>query len=145
MICKFSTFTFEYISMKKIIGVRGGGGGQGGAAAPPKRLQSRKVEQMFNISRAKSGKLKIQKAKKPPVCWANKGSRAIFASQSGNIRFTVGQYWLIIKRTGTNNVNFVVNLVMGTIRKGRANFFPPPFPYAHEENHEEKLYFLLDK
>jgi hypothetical protein len=40
---------------------------------------------MFNISRAKSGKLKTQKAKKPPVCWANKGSRAIFASQSGNI------------------------------------------------------------
>jgi hypothetical protein len=30
----------------------------------------------------------------------------------GNIRFTVGQYWLIIKRTGTNYVNFVVKLVM---------------------------------
>jgi hypothetical protein len=35
---------------------------------------------MFNISRAKSGKLKNQKAKKPPVCWANKGSRAILAA-----------------------------------------------------------------
>jgi hypothetical protein len=58
------------------------GRGAGGAAAPTKRLQSRKVGQMFNISRAKSGKLKSQK---PPVCWANKGSRAIFASQSGNI------------------------------------------------------------
>jgi hypothetical protein len=33
-------------------------------------------------------------------------------SQSGNIRFTVGQYWLIIKITGTNYVNFVVNLMM---------------------------------
>ena len=32
--------------------------------------------------------------------------------QSGNIRFTVGQYLLIIKTTGTNYVNFVVNLVM---------------------------------
>jgi hypothetical protein len=30
-------------------------------------------------------KPKSQKAKKAPVCWANKGSRAIFASQSGNI------------------------------------------------------------
>ena len=62
-----------------------GGGAGGGSCPPPKRLQSRKVGQMFNISRAKSGKLKSQKAKKPPVCWANKGSRAIFASQSCNI------------------------------------------------------------
>ena len=61
------------------IGVRDGG--QGGQLPPQKRLQSRKVGQMFNISRAKSGKLKSQKA----LCWANKGSRAIFASQSGNI------------------------------------------------------------
>ena len=78
-----------------------GTGGQGGAAAPPKRLQSRKVGQMFNISRAKSGKLKCQKA--PSLLGKQR--------QSGNIRFTVGQYWLIIKRTGTNDVNFVVNLV----------------------------------
>ena len=41
----------------------------------------------------------------PPVCWANKASRAIFASQSG------GQYWLIIKINGTNSVNFVRNSV----------------------------------
>ena len=50
----------------------------------------------------------------PPVCWTNKASRAIFASQSGNIRFTVGQYWFIIKINGTNSVNFVgssVNIV----------------------------------
>jgi hypothetical protein len=32
-------------------------------------------------------------------------------SQSGNIRFTVGQYWLIIKINGTNSVNFVGNSV----------------------------------
>jgi hypothetical protein len=32
-------------------------------------------------------------------------------SQSGNIRFTVGQYWLIIKINGTNSVNFVENVV----------------------------------
>jgi hypothetical protein len=30
-------------------------------------------------------------------------------SQSSNIRFTVGQYWLIIKINGTNSVNFVGN------------------------------------
>jgi hypothetical protein len=29
-------------------------------------------------------------------------------SQSGNIRFTVRQYWLIIKINATNSVNFVV-------------------------------------
>jgi hypothetical protein len=32
-------------------------------------------------------------------------------SQSGNTRFTVGQYWLIIKINGTNYVNFVGNCV----------------------------------
>ena len=32
-------------------------------------------------------------------------------SQSGNIRFTVGQYWLIIKINGANSVNFVGNSV----------------------------------
>jgi hypothetical protein len=31
-------------------------------------------------------------------------------SQSGNIRFTVWQYWLIIKINGTNSVNFVGNM-----------------------------------
>jgi hypothetical protein len=59
---------------------------------------------MFNISRAKSGKLKRQKAH----------SLLGKQRQSGNIRFTVGQYWLIIKRFQgqINDVNFVVNLVM---------------------------------
>ena len=33
-------------------------------------------------------------------------------SQSGNIRSTVGQYWLIIKKSGTNYVNFVGNFVI---------------------------------
>jgi hypothetical protein len=32
-------------------------------------------------------------------------------SQLGNIRFTVGQYWLIIKINGTNSVNFVESSV----------------------------------
>jgi hypothetical protein len=32
-------------------------------------------------------------------------------SQSGNIRFTVGQYWLTIKINATNSVNFVGNSV----------------------------------
>ena len=31
--------------------------------------------------------------------------------QSGNIRSTVGQYWLIIKKNGTNSVHFVGNCV----------------------------------
>jgi hypothetical protein len=39
---------------------------------------------MFNISQAKSGKLKSQKA--PSLLGKQR--------QSGNIRFTVGQYWL---------------------------------------------------
>jgi hypothetical protein len=60
---------------------------------------------MFNISRAKSGKLKSKKCQKAPSLLGKQ-------RQSGNIRFTVGQYWLIIKRTGPNYVNFVVNLVM---------------------------------
>ena len=33
-------------------------------------------------------------------------------SESDNIRFTVGQYWLIIKKNGTNSVNFVRNCVI---------------------------------
>ena len=78
-------FIFDYVSgfshflgghkskTFRTIGVRAGG--QGGSCLP-KRLQSRKVGQMFNISRAKIGKSKSQKA---PVCWSNKGSRAIFA------------------------------------------------------------------
>jgi hypothetical protein len=32
-------------------------------------------------------------------------------SQSGNIRSTVGQYWLIIKKNGQNSVKFVGNCV----------------------------------
>ena len=50
-------------------------------------------------------------------------------SQSGNTRFTVGQYWLIIKINGTNSVNFVgtdsVNFVGNMLSKCRANFSPP--------------------
>jgi hypothetical protein len=33
-------------------------------------------------------------------------------SQSDNIRSTVGQYWLIIKKNGTNSVNFMGNFVI---------------------------------
>ena len=43
-------------------------------------------------------------------------------SQSGNIRFTVGQYWLIIKINGTNYVNFVgnsVNFVVNFVMFGK--------------------------
>ena len=88
-------------SAQTTIGVRDGGAG-GGAAAPPNRLQSRKVGQMLGISRAKSVKLKSQKA--PSLLGKQR--------QLGNIRLTVGQYRHIKKRTGTNYVNLVVNLVM---------------------------------
>jgi hypothetical protein len=70
---------------------------------------------MFNISRAKSGKLKSQKSSQSHGCTGRGGGCVSLLGkqrQSGNIRFTVGQYWLIIKITGTNYVNFVVNLVM---------------------------------
>jgi hypothetical protein len=46
-------------------------------------------------------------------------------NQSGNIRFTVGQYWLIVKINGTNSVNFVgnsVNIVGNTL--SNRNFAP---------------------
>ena len=59
------------------IGVRAGGAG--GAAAPPNRLQSRKVGQISNKSRAKSWKIKSKKAQMPAVCCSNKDSREIFA------------------------------------------------------------------
>jgi hypothetical protein len=70
---------------------RTGRGGRGGAAAAPKRLQSRKVGQMLNISRAKSGKLKSQKAKSPQFVGQTKAvgqyslhSRAILAYYKRN-------------------------------------------------------------
>ena len=71
------------------IGVRDGGAG--GGSCPPKRLQSRKVGQMLNISRAKSGKLKSQKAKSPQFVGQTKAvgqyslhSRAILAYYKRN-------------------------------------------------------------
>jgi hypothetical protein len=39
------------------------------------------------------------------------GAIVVKQSQSGNIRFTVGQCWLIIKINGTNSLNFVGNSV----------------------------------
>ena len=54
-------------------------------------------------------------------------------SQSGNIRVTVGQYWLIIKINATNSVNFVGNSVnfvgnmLYLIRIFR-NYSSPPLP-----------------
>jgi hypothetical protein len=80
-------------------------------------LQSRKVGQMFNMSRAKSGKLKSQKSSQSHGRTGRGGRQPPqFVGQTKAvgqyIRFTVGQYLLIIKTTGTNYVNFVVNLVM---------------------------------
>jgi hypothetical protein len=78
-------------SNKTNTGHRRTGRGAGGEAAPPKRLQSRKVGQMLNISRAKSGKLKSQKAKSPQFVGQTKAvgqyslhSRAILAYYKRN-------------------------------------------------------------
>ena len=87
------------------------------------------------ISRAKSGKLKSQKA--PSLLGKQR--------QSGNIRFTVGQYGLIDGGGGrriwtggrpiwTGGEVAEIKLFhkqffrdwSGTIRKSRENFFPPP-------------------
>jgi hypothetical protein len=96
--------------------------GQGGSCPPPKkRLQSRKVGQMFNKSRAKSGKLKSQKAKKPPVCWANKGSRAIFSSQSGNIGLLQKERGQIMRILWLISKNFVIRNILYV----RKNFWTP--------------------
>jgi hypothetical protein len=43
-------------------------------------------------------------------------------SQSGNIRFTVGQYWLIIKINGTNSVKIILwECVIFTLYKQSKN------------------------
>jgi hypothetical protein len=91
-----------------VIGARDGGG-HGGQLPPPNITKSKS---RANVQHKSGEEWEIKKPKSPQFVGQNKGSRVIFASQSGNIRFTVGQYWLIIKRTGTNYVNFVVNLVM---------------------------------
>jgi hypothetical protein len=64
-----------------VIGVR-----DGGAAAPPPPKKITKSKSRANVQHksGKSGKLKSQKA--PSLLGKQR--------QSGNIRFTVGQYWL---------------------------------------------------
>jgi hypothetical protein len=61
----------------------------------------------------------------PPVCWANK------AMQSGNIRFTVGQYWLIIKITttilGSFSGKFFLTTRAQSEKVGQVSFRPPNF------------------
>jgi hypothetical protein len=67
---------------------------------------------MFNISRAKSGKLKSPKSSQSnKISLNNNPSLLGKQSQLGNIRFTVGQFWVIIKINGTNSVNFAGNYV----------------------------------
>jgi hypothetical protein len=68
---------------------------------------------MFNISQAKSGKLKSKKSSQSnQISLNNNPSLLGKQSQLGNIRFTVGQYWVIIKINGTNYVGNSVNFVM---------------------------------
>jgi hypothetical protein len=81
--------------------------GQVGADAPPPQKKITKSKSRA-IVQHKSGavwEIKMPKSQKAPSFLGEQ-------RQSGNIRFTVGQYWLIINRTGTNYVNFVVNCVM---------------------------------
>jgi hypothetical protein len=100
-----SYFIFHYCE-SHVCHRRTGRGGRGGSCPPPKDYKVEKSGKCSTyVSRAKSWKLKSQKCQKAPSLLGKQ-------RQSGNIRFTVGQYWLIIKRTGTNYVNFVVKLVM---------------------------------
>jgi hypothetical protein len=85
------------------IGVRDGG--QGGQLPPPKKITKSKSRANVQQKSGEEWEIKKQKSKKAPSLLGKQ-------RQLGNIRFTVGQYWLITKRTGTNYVNFVVNLVM---------------------------------
>jgi hypothetical protein len=55
------------------IGVRAGG------------IKDYKVEKSGKYSTEVGQKVGNKKAKKPAVCWSNKGSWAIFASKLGNI------------------------------------------------------------
>jgi hypothetical protein len=81
----FGQIKYLFVSiMCTPIGVRDGVAG--GAAAPPKRLKSR-----ANVQH-KSGKkweIKKRKSQKAP-------SLLVKQRQWGNIRLTVGQYWLIV-------------------------------------------------
>jgi hypothetical protein len=73
--------------------------GRGGAAAPPKRSQSR-----ANVQHKSGEEWEIKKPKSPQFVGQTKAV--------GQYSLHSRQYWLIIKRTGTNYVNFVVNLVI---------------------------------
>ena len=75
-----------------------------GGAAPPKKITKSKSRANVQHKSGEEWEIKKPKSSRPSLLGKQR--------QSGNIRFTVGQYWLIIKRTGTNYVNFVVNLVM---------------------------------
>jgi hypothetical protein len=72
---------------------------------PPKKITKSKSRANVQHKSGEEWEIKRPKSQKAPSLLGKQ-------RQSGNIRFTVGQYWLIIKRTGTNYVNFVVNLVM---------------------------------
>jgi hypothetical protein len=87
-----------------IIGVWDGGGrgGGGGGELPPSKIT--KSKSRANVQHNSGEEWEIKEPKSPSFLGKQR--------QSGNIRFTVGQYWLILKRNGENYVNFVVNLVM---------------------------------
>ena len=130
---------------------RTGRGGTGGSC-PPKKITKSKSRANVQQKSGEEWEIKKPKSQKAPSLLGKQ-------RQSGNIRFTVGQYWLITKRTGTNYVNFVVNLVMygkhrgggrspklicstknfsglvGQNPKKSGKFFSAPlifsFPYAH--------------
>jgi hypothetical protein len=72
---------------------------------PPQKITKSKSRANVQQKSGEKWEIKKPKSQKAPSLLGKQ-------RQSGNIRFTVGQYWLITKITGTNYVNFVVNLVM---------------------------------
>ena len=104
---RYKTISGRHLSTKSSHGSahrRTGRGGRGGKL-PPKKITKSKSRANVQHKSGEEWEIKKPKSQKAPSLLGKQ-------RQSGNIRFTVGQYWLIIKRTGTNYVNFVVNLVM---------------------------------
>ena len=44
--------------------------------------------------------------------WLMSNAMGVPGGGGGDIRSTVGQYWLIIKKNGTNSVNFLENFII---------------------------------
>ena len=118
-------FSHEFILFCRCGHRRTGRGGAGGGAAapPPKKITKSKSRANVQHKSGKSGKLKSQKA--PSLLGKQR--------QSGNIRFTVGQYWLFFGGGGRSpKLICSTNNFFGTGRAqsekvGQISFRPPNF------------------